>query len=323
MNVLESLKLAGLVPVVRIDNLADAVPLGEALLEGDLPVAEVTFRTDCAAEAIKTLAKKCPKLILGAGTVLTTEQVDIAIDSGAKYIVSPGFNPKVVEYCLKKGIFPTPGVTNPSLVEQAVSMGLKVLKFFPAEQSGGLSMLKTFATVYPDIKFIPTGGISEKNLPEYARSANVHAVGGSWMVSPELINAKAFDKITMLSKQAVAALHSFSLGHVGINQNSEGEAQNLADGLATMFNLTDKNGDSSHFLVGPTGNNEIEIMKKPFYGDKGHIAIRCNDVERGRAYFESKGFKFHTDFLPSDKQGLKAIYFSQEIGGFAWHLVRY
>ena len=322
MDVLESLKLAGLVPVVKIENLEDAVPLGEALLAGDLPVAEVTFRTDCAAEAIKTLAKKCPKLILGAGTVLTTEQVDIAIDSGAKYIVSPGFNPKVVEHCLKKGIVPTPGVTNPSLVEQAVAMGLKILKFFPAEQSGGLDMLKTFMTVYPDIKFIPTGGINEKNLPQYARAANVHAVGGSWMVSADLINAKAFDKITRLSKAAVAALHSFSLGHVGINQDNDKQADELAAILAPMFNMSDQDGDSSHFLATKEGN-QIEIMKGPFLGEKGHVAIRCNHVERARAYFEGKGFKFNTKFTPSDKYGIRAIYFEKEMGGFAWHLVRY
>lgn len=322
MDVLESLKLAGLIPVVKIENLEDAVPLGEALLAGDLPVAEVTFRTDCAAEAIKTLAKKCPQLILGAGTVLTTEQVDIAIDSGAKYIVSPGFNPKMVEHCLKKGIVPTPGVTNPSLVEQAVSMGLKILKFFPAEQAGGLAMLKTFSTVYPDIKFIPTGGINEKNLPDYARTHNVWAVGGSWMVNPELINAKNFEKITQLSKQAVAVLHSFSLGHIGINQNSADEAQGLATMLSTMFNMKDNKFECSHFLSGLSGN-EIEIMKTPYYGEKGHVAIRCNHVERGRAYFEGKGFKFRTDGPAPDKFGLKAIYFEQEMGGFAWHLVRY
>ncbi|MGL4524210.1 MAG: bifunctional 4-hydroxy-2-oxoglutarate aldolase/2-dehydro-3-deoxy-phosphogluconate aldolase [Spirochaetia bacterium] len=322
MDILENLKLAGLVPVVKIDKLEDALPLGEALLAGDLPVAEVTLRTDCAAQAMSTLAKKCPKLLLGAGTVLTPEHVDLAIDSGAKYIVSPGFNPKVVEHCLKKGIFPTPGVTNPSLAEQAMSMGLKVLKFFPAEQSGGIDMLKTFATVYPQVKFIPTGGISEKNLAHYARQPNVHAVGGSWMVKPELLASKSFDKIAELSRQAVQILHSFSLGHVGINQDNEKQAASVAEMLSAMFGFKNTQGNSSHFLVGPSGN-EIEIMKTPFLGERGHVAIRCNHVERARAYFEAKGFKFNTEFLPSDAQGLKAIYFAQEMGGFAWHLVRY
>ncbi|NIZ18915.1 bifunctional 4-hydroxy-2-oxoglutarate aldolase/2-dehydro-3-deoxy-phosphogluconate aldolase [Entomospira culicis] len=206
-DIMQKLGEAGLLPVIKIDRLEDAVPLVEALMAGGLPVAEVTFRTQVAPQAIATISKARPDVILGAGTILTTEQVDQAIAVGAKFLVSPGFNPTVVEHALKRGIPITPGVCTPSEVEQASSMGLNVLKFFPAEQFGGVAMLKTFYSVYPHIKFIPTGGVTLANLPEYIKQPNIHAVGGTWMVHSDLIKAKDWAKITQLAQEAVNVLH--------------------------------------------------------------------------------------------------------------------
>lgn len=203
---IEKLKEIKLLPVIKIENTEDAVPLAKALISGGVPVAEITFRTPSASSSIRIIREAFPNIILGAGTILTSEHIDKAIDSGASYLVSPGFNPKTVEYSLKRGITIVPGVCTPSEVEQAASLGLSVLKFFPAEQSGGIGMLKTFYTVYPHIKFIPTGGISLKNLVEYGQQPNVLAVGGSWMVSPDLIKSQKWEEIEKLSREAKEAL---------------------------------------------------------------------------------------------------------------------
>ena len=194
----------GIVPVVVLDNAKDAEPLAKALCEGGLPCAEVTFRTDAAEESIRIMAQKFPNMLVGAGTVLTIDQVDRAVAAGAKFIVSPGLNPKVVKYCVEKNISITPGVQTPSEIEQALEFGLDVVKFFPAEPAGGLKMIKALAGPYVNLKFIPTGGISTKNAPEYLAYDKILAVGGSWVASKDLINAGKFDEIEKITKESVA-----------------------------------------------------------------------------------------------------------------------
>ena len=159
----------------------------QALINGGLPCAEVTFRTDAAEASIAAISKKFPQMFVGAGTVLTTEQVDRAVGAGAKFIVSPGFNPKVVEYCLKKGYPITPGIMTPTELEMALGFGLDVVKFFPAEAAGGLNMIKSMAAPYTQMKFMPTGGISAKNICEYLAFDQIIACGGSWMVIIEFV----------------------------------------------------------------------------------------------------------------------------------------
>ena len=194
----------GIVPVVVLDNAKDAEPLAKALCEGGLPCAEVTFRTDAAEESIRIMAQKFPNMLVGAGTVLTIDQVDRAVAAGAKFIVSPGLNPKVVKYCVEKNIPITPGVQTPSEIEQALEFGLDVVKFFPAESAGGLKMIKALAGPYVNLKFIPTGGTSTKNAPEYLAYDKILAVGGSWVASKDLINAGKFDEIAKITKESVA-----------------------------------------------------------------------------------------------------------------------
>lgn len=201
-EVLQKFYDTGIIPVVVLNDAKDAEPLGKALVEGGLPVAEVTFRTDAAEESIRILADRYPDLLVGAGTVLTTEQVDKAVAAGAKFIVSPGLNPKVVQYCLDKGITVTPGVVTPGEIEKALELGLEVVKFFPAEPSGGLPMIKAVGAAYTKLKFMPTGGINPKNVVDYLKSDKILACGGSWMVKGDLISAGEFDKITEMCKEA-------------------------------------------------------------------------------------------------------------------------
>ena len=200
--VLEQIQKMGIIPVVVIDDVKDAEPLAKALCEGGLPCAEVTFRTAAAEESIRIMAEKFPEMLIGAGTVLTTDQVDRAVAAGAKFIVSPGTNPKVVKYCVEKNIPITPGTCTPSEVEQALEHGLEVVKFFPAEQAGGLKMIKAMAAPYVGVKFMPTGGISPENVREYLAYDRIIACGGSWMVKGDLIKAGNFDKIVELTKEA-------------------------------------------------------------------------------------------------------------------------
>ena len=192
------------VPVVVLNNVKDAAPLAKALVEGGLPCAEVTFRTDAAAESIRIMTEAYPDMLVGAGTVLTTEQVDRAVEAGAKFIVSPGFDPEIVDYCIGKNVPVFPGCISPSEVAQAVKRGLKIVKFFPAEQSGGLAMIKAMAAPYNMLKFMPTGGINTKNLKEYLACDKILCCGGSWMVKGDMVEAGEFDKIQKLTEEAKA-----------------------------------------------------------------------------------------------------------------------
>lgn len=201
-TVLEELGKIGIVPVVVLDDAKDALPLARALVEGGLPCAEVTFRTDAAEESIRLISQGCPEILVGAGTVLSTGQAERAVAAGAKFIVSPGTSPKVVQYCVDNGIPVTPGVQTPTEIEQALAFGLKILKFFPAEPAGGLKMIKALAAPYTMVKFMPTGGISESNVRDYLKYDRIHACGGSWMVRRDLIRAGEFEKITGLVREA-------------------------------------------------------------------------------------------------------------------------
>ncbi len=317
--VLEQISKIGIVPVVKIDNAADALPLAKALCAGGLPCAEVTFRTDAAAEAIEIMTMNLPTLGVRAGTVLNAEQVDAAVAAGAKFIVSPGLNPRTVKYCVEKGIPITPGTSSPSDIEQAIELGLDVVKFFPAEQSGGLAKIKAMAAPYVNMKFMPTGGINAKNLNSYLDFPKIIACGGSWMVPGDLINAGEWDKIEQLTREAVQTMLGFELAHVGVNCENEEEALKAANRFSLIFGFATKNGNSSAF-----SGNAVEYMKSPYLGKYGHIAIRTNYIDRAVNYLSTVlGVEFdETTAKKNEKGGLKAIYLKEEIGGFAVHLVQ-
>jgi 2-dehydro-3-deoxyphosphogluconate aldolase/(4S)-4-hydroxy-2-oxoglutarate aldolase len=203
MEIVDQVQRIGIIPVVNIPKLEQALALAESLIEGELPCAEITFRTVAAAESMAQIRARFPEIILGAGTVLTIEQADTAINSGAQFIVSPGTNPVVVEHCLSKGVTIFPGVCTPTEIEAALAQGVDLLKFFPAEPMGGVKFLQAICAPYRHVRFIPTGGIDTKNLSQYLALKQVVACGGSWMVKPELMNDGKFDRIKQLAKEAV------------------------------------------------------------------------------------------------------------------------
>ncbi len=315
--VLEKIQKLGIVPVVVLNHVEEAEPVAKALCEGGLPVAEVTFRTDAAQESIRIMKEKFPHMLIGAGTVLTTDQVDRAVEAGAEFIVSPGFNPKIVSYCQEKGVLITPGCNNPSAIEGALEMGLDVVKFFPAEASGGLKAIKAMAAPYGNVKFMPTGGINEKNIGEYLAFPKILACGGSWMVSGELVKNKEYDKIAELTRQAVMTVMGFELKHIGINCESEEEADKTVDIFEKAFGFVKKPGNSSIFA-----GSYIEAMKTPYLGAKGHIAIGTNNMERAVNYLDALGIAVDMETAKYKENRMTAVYLKEEIAGFAVHLLQ-
>lgn len=318
MDIIKELHDYGLVPVIKITKVENAVPLAKALAEGGLNCAEITFRTACAKEAIKAITEALPDMLVGAGTVLTTEQADEAIAAGSKFIVSPGLNPKVVKHCLDKGVPVLPGCATPSEVEQALELGLKAVKFFPAEAAGGLNMIKSMSAPYGQLMFMPTGGINEENMLAYLSFNKIIACGGSFMVKDSLIEAGKFEEITALTRSAVMKMLGFKLVHVGINCENKEEATRNAKLLCTLFGLEYKEGNKSTFC-----GADFELMHTPYYGKNGHIAIATNFPDRAKAYLEKQGVAFIEESAGYDDKGnLKVIYLKDEICGFAIHLVK-
>ena len=315
--VLKRIQSLGIVPVVVLNDAKDAAPLAKALREGGLPCAEITFRTEAAEESIRIMVQEYPDMIVGAGTVLTTEQADKAVEAGAKFIVSPGLNPKVVQHCQDKGIPIVPGVTNPGQIEQALELGLDTVKFFPAEASGGLNMIKSMSAAYTNMMFMPTGGLNIKNLNEYLAFDKIVACGGSWMVKSDLIKNGSFEKIKELTREAVMTMLGFNLKHIGMNCKDAEEAEHAADRFQTLFGFMNKSGNGSVFA-----GEGIEMMKSPYLGKNGHIAVSVNSVPRAVEYLSRQGILFNMETAKYQDGKLILLYLKEEIGGFAVHLIQ-
>ncbi len=314
---LDQLALAGLIPVIKVNDAQDAVPLCKVLQDGGLPVAEITFRTAAAEEAIRLVHEQVPDVLLGAGTVLTPEQADRAWAAGARYIVSPGFNPRVVRHCLDKGYPILPGCSSPSDIEQALEMGLSAVKIFPAGALGGIATIKALAGPYPQMHYVPTGGVNANNLMDYLNFPKVLACGGSWMVPQDAVGAKDWGKIQALAAQAVDLMLGFNIVHIGINNPDAQAAKTAADRLSQLFHWPIKEG--TNYFVG-TG---IELMKAPGRGTHGHVAIGTPNVERAKWHLEKRGFVFDDSTArrgADDK--LTFIYVQDEMAGFAFHLIQ-
>ncbi len=318
MDMLERLSLAGLVPVIKVKNAADAVPLCRALKNGGLPVAEITFRTDAAEEAIRLVHEALPDVLLGAGTVLTIDQADRAWNAGAGYIVSPGLNPAVVKHCIDKGYPVLPGCANPSDIEAALSLGLKTVKFFPAEALGGLKLIKAMSAPYGDVKFVPTGGINEKNLLEYLAFPKIAACGGSWMVPDDAIADKDWGRIETLARDAVRVMLGLSIVHVGVNHQDAEDCAKSAQKLSLLLGLPLERDSEKGVFVG----GQFEMMKGKGPGEHGHIAIGTGNVARAKWHMEQRGFAFDESTATYTPDGrMKFIYLKEEISGFGVHLL--
>ena len=307
----------GIIPVIKIEDPNNAVPLAKALIDGGLPAAEITFRTACAAEAIKNITTAYPDMIVGAGTVLTPAQVDAAVEAGASFIVSPGLNPKTVAYCVEKNIPVIPGCSSPSDIEAAIELGLDTVKFFPAEAAGGLPMLKAMSAPYGNIKFMPTGGLNEDNILSYLKFNKILCCGGSFMVKDDLVKAGEFDKIEELTRKAVKTLLGFEFAHIGINNPDNEAAVKGAETFCKLFGFSQRETSKSYFA-----GDAFELMMSKGPGTMGHIAIKTNFVDRAIAYFKRIGVEVDESTITYDDKGKpKFVYLKDEICGFAVHLV--
>ena len=315
-TMVERISEIGIIPVIKIKDAAGAVPLAPALARGGLPAAEITFRTACAAEAIQRITSELPDMLVGAGTVLTVEQAKRAKEAGASFIVSPGLNPEVVSWCIEAGVPVIPGVCTPSDIEKALSLGLYTVKFFPAEASGGVAMLKAMSAPYGDVRFMPTGGVNEKNLLEYLSFPKVVACGGSFMVNEKLIDSGDYAAITALTEKAVSLMLGYRLVHIGINSAGKEEAAAAADFLCSAFGFGRRECSASVFA------GDFEIMHMMGRGRNGHIAVGVNSVSRAMFSLGRKGIRFDMSTLRLGKDGRPDfVYLADELLGFAIHLV--
>lgn len=314
---LERLAYAGVVPVVVLNDAKDAVPAAKALYAGGIDVMEITFRTKAAPDAIKEVSMHVPEMLVGAGTVVTLEQCRLAVECGAKFIVSPGYDEDIVSWCVEQNILVLPGCVTPTEIMAALKHDLKVLKFFPANIYGGLAALKALCAPFGNVKFIPTGGINEKNVGEYIASPYVHAVGGSWICTKEDIAAGNFERITALCKQARDAVMGFELAHVGINSDDIEAAAKISEAFHDILNFPIKEGTGSYFV-----SSGIEVCKKKFLGEHGHIAVRTNSVAAAIAEFARHGYQVRSETVRSQGDRLTLAYLCDEPGGFAIHLIQ-
>lgn len=315
-EILKQISNMGLVPVVVLEDAEKAVPVAKALQRGGIDCAEVTFRTAAAEASIRNITEECPEMLVGAGTVLSVEQVKSAVRAGAKFIVTPGYNPKVVNYCVENNIPVVPGCMDTNAIEMALEAGLDTVKFFPAEPAGGVKMLKALVGPYTTLKFMPTGGVNQDNLNEYLAFQKVVACGGSWMVKGDLIANDRYDEIESRSREAIMRMLDFHVAHIGINCDSEAEAEKNAASLECLFGFGRDPKTSSVFA-----GKSIEVTKKKMPGSHGHIAIGVSDVERAVYYLRKQGVEFDLENAKYKGGRMSSVYLKEEIAGFAFHLV--
>ena len=317
-NILERIEQIGIVPVVKITQASDAIPLAHALYDGGIDVAEITFRSEHAVESIKTIHKELPDMLLGAGSVRTITQAHDAIQAGASFIVTPGFNVHVVTWCLEHNVLVLPGVSSASEIESALDMGLTTLKFFPAESSGGAQKLKDLSGPYPNVTFLPTGGISNKNMHEYLALPNVMAIGGSYMLNPQHIQQQDWNQVRIESSNAVRSMLSYELIHIGINETSSEEAEKSAKLLCELFQFDYYKKPKSHFA-----GRGFEVLNQVGIGTHGHIGIYTPYPQRAMYQLAKKGITFKTDSITRNKKTNKInfVYLDVELSGFGIHLI--
>lgn len=317
-EILDQVSAIGLIPVIaRVNSVEDAAPLGKALSDGGIPVAEITFRMPKAENVIAAMVENNPNLLVGAGTVTNTQQADLAIAAGARFLVAPALNERVVRHCQQKGVPIIPGVATPSELDKAIDLGLNLVKFFPAEQIGGLAALKAFCGPYKGVKFIPTGGISLENLANYLAFDRIAACGGTFMLGKS-VEIRNWSGITDLCRQAVSIMLGLELVHIGVNTPDPETALNSAKRFSELFHFTDPKVGNSSIFAGTV----IEFMKSPYLGKNGHIAFKTNSLDRSVNYLSAMGVQFNKESEKRDPDGkLKAIYIKEEIAGFAIHLV--
>lgn len=317
-DILYSLECTGILPVINIPSADIALNVADALRAGGINTIEVTLRSADSLDSIAKIKKEYPDMVVVAGTVLSTDTVDKALSSGADYIVCPCYDEEIVDYCISKDVLVVPGCSSGSEILDAVKKGLKVLKFFPAELSGGIDAIKLLSGQFPSVKFVPAGGINFNNLGTYLQDEKILACGGSYMATADQIKNGDFDGITAACKKAIDISLGFELAHVGVNNENEDTALKGAEKMGEIFRMPVKVGNSSIF----TGT-AVEFMKTMFYGAKGHIGYKTNSMSRALAYFKANNIEVLEESIRKDGNGkLVSAYLKDEICGFAVHIVR-
>lgn len=308
----------GILPVIGISELSHAEPLAQALTTGGVPALEITLRSPAAPDAIRAIRQAFPGMALGAGTVLRPEQVDQALEAGASFIVTPGLSEPVIRHCLERDIPVVPGCTTGSEMVRALELGLDTVKYFPAEASGGLTALTLMHGPFPSLSFIPTGGMTMENIGEYLAWDFIDACGGSYMARAEDIRAGRWKVIAERCAHAMDISLGFALAHVGLNHGDAAQAAGAAKRFCALFRLPYREGNSSIF-----SGTDVEHMKAPYLGERGHIGFSTRSVGRALAWFRRQGIPIREDSIRRDAQGkLVSFYLTEEIAGFAVHTVQ-
>ncbi|WP_323617067.1 bifunctional 4-hydroxy-2-oxoglutarate aldolase/2-dehydro-3-deoxy-phosphogluconate aldolase [Erysipelothrix rhusiopathiae] len=317
-EVLNRVEKIGIVPVVKITEIEDALPMAQALYNGGIDCMEITFRSEFALPGIEIIAKELPDMLIGAGTVSSVSQAETAIKAGAQFIVTPGFNHDVVKWCVENDVLILPGISTASELETAISYGLTNVKFFPAESSGGAKKIKDLSAPYADITFMPTGGINAKNMHDYLALPCINAIGGSFMLPADAIAGKDWDTVERLSREAVDALLSYELIHIGFNNNTSEEAKENAEVLCNLFGFKYYGKPKSHFA-----GRGFEFLNSVGRGEHGHFGIYTPYPERALYQLEKKGIHVVEETITRNKKTNKInfAYLDKEIAGFAIHLI--
>lgn len=317
MSVFQKIADTALVPVVVLEKIEDALPTANSLLAGGIGVMEITFRTDAAADSIREVSQQCPDILVGAGTIVTLEQCKRAVECGAQFIVSPGYDDEVVAWCCENGVPIVPGCATPSEIMAALKHNLTIMKFFPANVYGGLSAMKALHGPFGNVKFIPTGGINLGNIGEYIEAPFIHAVGGSWVCPKGLIAAQDFEKIENLCKEARSAILGYEIAHVGINTPDSARSEQVCGEFAKAFGFEMKLDNSSNF-----SSDSIEVMNSTYLGTNGHLAVRTRKIDIALADLKQKGFEIDMSTAKFKGEKMVAVYLKSEFGGFAVHLLQ-
>lgn len=311
MNIEKVIEQNGIIPVVKFNTIDSVLPTTEALLAGGFTCIEVTYRTAAAGDAIRIIRAAHPEAAVGAGTILTKAQADDAVKNGADFLVSPGINPEIVKYAAELNVPMIPGCCTPSEIENGLDLGLTLLKFFPAEASGGVVMLKALSAPYHMVKFMPTGGIGLHNINDYLALDCVCGCGGSFM-----IDETDPEKTKKLAEEAFLKTLNLHIGHIGLNHESDEDAKHTARIFSKIFNVDYDDRGGAIF----TGNM-FEVLKSHGRGRNGHIQIFTSSIERAEKYFSKLGLYFDENSKAYDKNGkLTLAYFREEVAGMALHL---
>lgn len=316
-TVLNEIQKIGIVPAAVLDDVSNAIPLADALCKGGIPCVEIAFCGEAAEESIHIMAEKFPQMTIGSGAVLTTEQACRAIDAGADFIVSPIFDLAVIQYCIDRNVPIIPRISGSNDVEAALPLGLEAVSFFSDSLADGLHMLQTISSHYPDMKFMQEGDLCGKDAASYLTLDNILACSGDGVAKQEWIHSGEFGNIRRLAKETVRVMMGFEVSHIGINCSSDEKAEETAGTFEAMFGFSKESGAASVYA-----GSFLECMKPPHLGTNGHIAITANSIIRAKNYFEAVGYEFNEASAKFNNSKMIVIYFKEEIGGFAVHIVQ-